>query len=324
MNLKGILQHKSDRHQLFIFILIVFISSLFGTIFSAVVVSDVDSLKSDLLNPENISQLKIMQLITSVFIFIVPPFIYAYLLGGNIFSKFGFTSDIKRQSVMLVVIMMLFVQPFVAYSMQWNISIINYLSDVFPSLIQSMKHMEESVKEITTAFLKMENTSDLMFNLFLIALIPAIGEELFFRGVIQKKLQSMLSNPHIAIIVTAFVFSAIHMQFFGFLPRFFLGILLGYLFYFSKNLWMSVLAHFINNAVAVLLMYSPFSNKLRKILTQMESFLSTFDFNELISESNSFKIENTEVSFVLAFLSVLVVLFFIYLFQQINNKEEII
>tara|TARA_B110000211_G_C13956691_1_gene498653 strand:+ start:585 stop:785 length:201 start_codon:yes stop_codon:yes gene_type:complete len=66
---------------------------------------------------------------------------------------------------------------------------------------------------------------------------------------------------------------------------------------------MSVLAHFINNAAAVLLMYSSFSNKLNTDIT---------------------KIENTEISFVLAFLSVLIVLFFIYLFQQINNKEETI
>ena len=303
MNLKGILQHKSDRHQLFIFILIVFISTLFGTLLSVVVISDIELLKLDLLNPENISQLKILQLITSVFIFIVPPFIYSYFIGGNMFRNFGFSADINRQSVMLVLIMVLFIQPFVAYSMQWNVSIIQSLSDFFPSLIHSLEQMEESAKEITTAFLKMDHLTDLFFNLFLIALIPAIGEELLFRGVIQKKLQSMLSNPHIAIMITAFVFSAIHMQFFGFFPRFLLGILLGYLFYFSKNLWMSVLAHFINNALAVLLMYSAFANKINTDIT---------------------KIENTEISFFLAFLSVLIVLFFIYLFQKINNKEEII
>ena len=303
MNLKGILQHKSDRDQLFIFILIIFISTFFGTLLSAIVVEDSSFLKSDVLNPENISQLKILQLITSIFIFIVPPFVYSYFLGGNIFRNFGFSRHINRQSVMLVLIMVLFIQPFVAYSMQWNVSIIQSLSDIFPSLIQSMEQMEESAKEITTAFLKMDDLTDLFFNLFLIAVIPAIGEELLFRGVIQKKLQSMMTNPHLAIIITAFVFSAIHMQFFGFLPRFLLGILLGYLFYFSKNLWMSVLAHFINNAAAVLLMYSSFSNKLNTDIT---------------------KIENTEISFVLAFLSVLIVLFFIYLFQQINNKEETI
>jgi len=303
MNLKGILQHKSDRHQLFIFILIVFISTLFGTLLSVVVISDIELLKLDLLNPENISQLKILQLITSVFIFIVPPFIYSYFIGGNMFRNFGFSADINRQSVMLVLIMVLFIQPFVAYSMQWNVSIIQSLSDFFPSLIQSLEQMEESAKDITTAFLEMDHLTDLIFNLFLIALIPAIGEELLFRGVIQKKLQSIMSNPHIAIMITAFVFSAIHMQFFGFFPRFLLGILLGYLFYFSKNLWMSVLAHFINNALAVLLMYSAFANKLNADIT---------------------KIENTEISFVLAFLSVLIVLFFIYLFQQINKKEEII
>ena len=139
---------------------------------------------------------------------------------------------------------------------------------------------------------------DLLFNLFLIALIPAIGEELFFRGIVQKKLGNILTSPHVAVIITSFIFSAIHMQFFGFLPRFILGLILGYLFYYSANLWMSVLGHFINNALGVLLMYSAFANKLTPDIT------------------------NTDISLFQAFFSVSVVLIFFYLYRQINSQKS--
>jgi len=123
---------------------------------------------------------------------------------------------------------------------------------------------------------------------------------MFFRGVIQKKLKNILNNPHIAILITSFVFSAIHMQFFGFLPRFFLGMILGYLFYYSGNLWMPIIAHFINNALAVLLMYLPFSEKINTDISQLEK---------------------TEISMIQATIFLTIVLFFIYLYKQINSKE---
>ena len=85
---------------------------------------------------------------------------------------------------------------------------------------------ENNAKEITIAFLKMENIIDLVLNLFLIAIIPAVGEELFFRGVLQKLFIKWTTKKHFSILITAFLFSAIHMQFFGFFPRFILGALL--------------------------------------------------------------------------------------------------
>jgi membrane protease YdiL (CAAX protease family) len=166
-------------------------------------------------------------------------------------------------------------------------------------VVEGMKQMEDSAEEATKAFLKMDNIGDLLFNLFLIAIIPALGEEMFFRGIIQKKLKNILRNPHVAILITSFIFSAIHMQFFGFLPRFFLGVILGYLFYYSGNLWMSVIAHFANNALAVFLAYF-YSEKINEDISQLE---------------------NPEISMIQATIFLLIVLFFIYLYKQINNKE---
>ena len=302
MNLKGIYKEKTEGQKLFFFVLIIFISSIVGFLSSAIITTDTDILRSDLTNPDNIFLIKLMQLITSVFIFIVPPLLLSYFEGGNLFNNLDLRKKIKRQNVLLIILIMLFSQILVAVSMQWNLEIINSLKSFIPSVVESMKLMEENAKTITEAFLKMENTSDLLFNLFLIAFIPAIGEEMVFRGVLQKKLHFMLQSPHLAIFVSSFIFSAIHMQFFGFLPRFILGIILGYLFYYSKNLWMPIIAHFINNALAVLIMYSAFANKL----------------NTDISE-----IEKTDINFLQASISFVVVMLFIYLFKKINSREEI-
>lgn len=102
--------------------------------------------------------------------------------------------------------------------------------------------------------LKADHLGGLLFNLLIIALIPAVGEELTFRGVLQQGLSRRM-NPHVAIILAAAIFSFIHFQFYGFLPRMFLGILLGYMFYVSGSLWTSILMHFVNNGTAVVLYY---------------------------------------------------------------------
>ena len=293
MNLKGIYRNKSESTKLFLFVMIVFISALIGILSIGIISEDSG-------NTENISQLKIIQLISSVFIFIIPPLLFSYFENDQYLKGLGFNSKFKRQNILIILMIIFFSQPLVAYCMQLNLDFINSITDYIPKVIESMKQMEENAKLLTEGFLKMDNTGDLLFNLFLIAIIPAIGEEMFFRGVIQKKLKNILRNPHIAILITSFIFSAIHMQFFGFLPRFFLGMVLGYLFYYSGNLWMPIIAHFINNALAILLMYLPFAKKIDTDISQLE---------------------NTEITFTQASFSILIILLFIYIFKQINSKE---
>ena len=296
MNLKGIYRNKSESTKLFLFVMIVFISSLIGISSIGIIFADAGELN---FTQENISQLKIMQLISSVFIFIIPPLLFSYFENNQYLKELGFNSKFKRQNILMILMIILFSQPLVAYCMQLNLDFIHSISDYIPKVVDIMKQMEEDAKLATEAFLKMDNIGDLLFNLFLIAIIPAIGEEMFFRGVIQKKLKNILRNPHIAILITSFIFSAIHMQFFGFLPRFFLGIILGYLFYYSGSLWMPIIAHFINNALAVLLMYLPFSEKINTDISQLE---------------------NAEINMIQATIFLLIVLFFIYLYKQINSK----
>lgn len=113
--------------------------------------------------------------------------------------------------------------------------------------------LEKQAEGLTKALVVMDYPSEFLLSLVTIAVVPAICEELFFRGILQNYLTKASGEK--GIWLTAFVFSAIHMQWEGFLPRFFLGLVLGYLFYWSKSLWLPIIAHFITNGMQVVAVY---------------------------------------------------------------------
>lgn len=130
------------------------------------------------------------------------------------------------------------------------------MSVEFPeSLADSFDQMEEQGRLMTEYLTDFYSFPYFLLVLVVVAIVPAIGEELLFRGLIQKYLHKIWKNPHVAIWVTAMFFSAFHMQFYGFVPRMVLGAFFGYLLYFSGNLWYAVFAHFINNGFTLLMIY---------------------------------------------------------------------
>lgn len=114
---------------------------------------------------------------------------------------------------------------------------------------------ENEATQLTEYLTKFDSTGELIVALLVIAVLPAIGEEIVFRGLIQNELFRATKNIHLSIWIAAILFSAIHMQFFGFVPRVLLGALFGYLYYWSGNLSLAILAHFVNNGVSVVAMY---------------------------------------------------------------------
>lgn len=115
--------------------------------------------------------------------------------------------------------------------------------------------MEKSAEAMLQSVLNMQSPAELLFNLLVVAVIPAIGEELLFRGVVQQKLEKGLGSAVGAVWITAILFSAIHLQFQGFFPRMILGAVLGYLLIWTRNLWIPIIAHFIFNGAQVLAQY---------------------------------------------------------------------
>lgn len=145
---------------------------------------------------------------------------------------------------------------------------INFFADVcngisLPSgyeyLESYLREAEEQSAELTDRLLETHSYAVLVLNLVVIGVLPAVCEELFFRGALQRCI-SQVAGWHVAIWVTAVFFSVIHFQFFAFFPRLVMGAALGYIYYYTGSLWSSIIAHFINNAVVVTVAFYEYNN----------------------------------------------------------------
>lgn len=196
----------------------------------------------------NMGFLKFFQIFQSIGLFILPPILFEVLTTGYVLPAH---KDLKNRKGVYLIISVLVVmgsQPFITFLGVLNNALV--LPDFLAGMEEWMREKEHAAKEITEMFLVATHWSQHFLNVFIIAVLPAIGEELMFRGALQRIFQSAFKNAHWAVLVTAALFSAIHIQFFGFLPRFVLGIIFGYLMVFSGNIWLPILAHFTNNFMA--------------------------------------------------------------------------
>ena len=243
----GHLRIKNPWSQLALFLGLFGVAFILTGLISILIyqANGVNPQKPDLTNPDVINTMKGVQATMSVVLFMLPPLLFAQFTFTGRYSYFlGFRKAQKSNMYILAVIGMLLSFPFVLW--------LGELNQVIP-LPDYLNNLEEDASRQMTSFLKVENTRDVLVNLFIVAVLPAIGEELCFRGALQRVLIHISKNPWIGIILTAFLFSALHMQFKGFLPRMFLGVVLGAFYWYSASLWTSIIAHFIYNAAQVLL-----------------------------------------------------------------------
>ena len=274
MGFKGVYKDKSTAIKVSLLFLLVFLSLVLHTSLAVLLISFFADngmaiiQNQDLTNQTSINYLKLMQLFTGVGIFITPILIYAYLTNFD----FKFVS-VTRQDAILVCAIMLLITPFIALLVEWNMLL------PFPDWLMQFHFNSEP---IITAFLKMDTIWDLLYTIFVIAIIPAIGEELFFRGYLQQTIGNWLSNHHKAIVLTGFLFSAIHLDIQAIIPRFLLGVFLGYLYYWGRNLWLPILAHFTNNSLAVIFSFPLFKveNGAYSVFskTKIDPMLALFSF----------------------------------------------
>ena len=268
-------------------LVLIFVVAFAGLLLSSVAIL----LCANYLN--NMVVMKWLQLIQTAFTFVLPAFLLAHFVGQGV-SYLKFTPI--RSSLMWFGVILL--MPLALPAVNWLKSLNDMV--VLPHFMSGvelwMQQMEHQSELLTEKFLSVSSYSALALNLLVMAAIPALGEELFFRGILQTVLGEKL-NRHLAVWITAFIFSAIHLQFYGFLPRFLLGAALGYLFLFSGSIWASIVAHFINNALAVLLFFLTFNGYL------------TFDMDAL----------GTQNTWWLGFLSLTLVCL---LFYRLNRIKE--
>jgi len=201
---------------------------------------------------DNILPIKMIQLVSSFVMFAFPAVAFA-LMKPEKLAFLKLNKGINIPSVVLAGLCMLLSYPLIAILVQMNHNI------PFPESLawfeEALQLQEAETAQVMKKFLTMDSIGALLFNVVLIALTPAICEELLFRGAIQPTLGKLVGNPHVAIVFTGALFSLIHFQFYGFFARWVLGIILGYIFYWSKNLWYPIIAHFLNNGVQVVLVY---------------------------------------------------------------------
>ncbi len=235
-----------------------FILTFFAAIILAIPLFGIGPLElinalEDLTNPENLTLLKYLQIAQSTGLFLIPPFIIAYLFSGNTLSYLKLLKAPRLLPSLIALLMIFSSLPVIAFLTQINQGL--HLPEWLSPVEDWMRRAEDSAERLTEAFLHMDSAGGLLFNLLMIAVIPALGEELLFRGVVQKVFSDWTKNIHLGIFLAAALFSFLHFQFFGFLPRTLLGILFGYLFVYSGSLWYPILAHFFNNAMAVMIYY---------------------------------------------------------------------
>ncbi|HLX90332.1 MAG TPA: type II CAAX endopeptidase family protein [Puia sp.] len=204
----------------------------------------------DLSSSHMINQLKKEQAIYTVIGFLMP----ALLFGGIVFRYrhlhfLGFRPSYSVIFYIFAVVIMIVSFPLVSWLGEINQRI---------PLSRWMVDTENEATKLMEAFLKTNSTAGLIINVLLIGLLPAIGEEACFRGVMQRIFIGMFKNAWVGIIISSMLFSAFHLEFAGFLPRMFLGLLLGALYWYSGSIWVSIVAHFFNNAAQIILIqYNP-------------------------------------------------------------------
>lgn len=198
------------------------------------------------------SQVNMMLIVQGVFSFAVFAGVAVVFMAAVLkIEPLSLLEKISLKGVLQLFAIAILMMVSYAFIAEWNMNL--ELPD--SSFSRWARHSEDAMKSMIEQLTNFQSPLHFMIALLVIGVIAAVGEEYFFRGLLQNLLFKGTKNPHVAIWITALVFSAIHMQFFGFVPRLIIGALLGYIYYWSGNLAAPIIIHFINNGLGVCALY---------------------------------------------------------------------
>ncbi|WP_242926374.1 CPBP family intramembrane glutamic endopeptidase [Pontibacter vulgaris] len=230
-----------------------FYSLLVNWIFGISIMELVKIVENPAAYPNGANAMLMFQGLVQFFSFVIAPLYLLRVSGYNINLYLNWKERPWLPLILLSGLLVLLIMPANSVIIEWN------ATAKFPGFMKGLEEWarakEDELAELTKLIADFGTLPRLLVGLLVIAVIPAIGEELVFRGVVQKQLHRWTGNPHVAIWVAALIFAAIHVQFFGFVPRAVLGALFGYLYYWSGNIIVPIVAHFVNNGFSVLLLY---------------------------------------------------------------------
>ncbi len=211
---------------------------------------------SDILKDPETSSKPII--ITQALIFTVSgclvfPTIYEFITPRNSISGIRYKKRGHLPLLLVTIALVFSTLPLISILIELNYRI------PFPNSLSNLEtyfsEMEDAARKFSSSLLIFNSFKDLIVAIIIIALIPGFAEEYFFRGLVQTRLQNVLKNHHYAILLSAFLFSIMHFQFYGLIPRMALGVLFGYMFAWSNNIWYPIIGHMMNNTIGVLSSY---------------------------------------------------------------------
>lgn len=229
---------------------IILSSIVTGLIGNTVLHVDLKNLAAELTKPENTQLSRTLQVITSFLIMAMPPLVMGKFTSETPIEQLGFRAPgniLQLGTVVLIIA--------AGFMLSGALGELNRLIPIPQNTAAYFQKLEDNYNKQVMSMGSMQSGADYFFSLIVLALVPAIFEEMLFRGALQQILITGTRSAFWGILITSIIFSAIHLSYYGFLPRLFLGMMLGYLLYYSKNIWMSIAAHFLNNAYALTGMY---------------------------------------------------------------------
>ena len=266
--MKGFFTNTSASHQLGLLICLFLVGFLLFTAVFMLHSSPIygpDGSSSYHLIGSDFYSIQATQFLSAVLILLLPAIGLAFLCSERLTKYLYLYKMTDVRVYLLTTLMLLFISPAMDIVSHFNANM--QLPDSMALIESLMRKSEDLAREATMRLLSEEGILPLIVNIIVIAVMAGVAEEFFFRGALLPVVKRIVKNRHVAIWLVAILFSAIHFQFYGFVPRMLLGALLGYLMYWSGSLWIPVFAHFLNNAIAVVGIY---------FMSDREDFLKRF------------------------------------------------
>ncbi|GHS96545.1 hypothetical protein FACS189421_01780 [Bacteroidia bacterium] len=256
MFLKGVFKDSSVFVQLLMLAVVVFIGSMVYSAASLILLVSKFGLSMEVIQEVSLhiadfpDLMRNLVFFEKVFIWIFPVIVCAWLFSDNYKTYLQIDTPIQLPVAGLAMLGMLVAIPCINWMYAMNQQMV--FPEALKGLEEWMRNMEELNGQALEKMLYVRNGWDLVFNIVIVCILAAVGEEFMFRGMLQNIFAKTIKNPHIIIWAVAILFSTIHLQFYGFVPRLLLGAYLGYLVYYTQNIWIPVLAHFTNNCFSLI------------------------------------------------------------------------
>ena len=253
--LRTYLQYKPAWLQLLLFVAIAFSISQLLLLIALPIVSSATHigigtitsiLSGTVIHPQSKTILILFQSLNFVCLFLIPTLLYAHFASEQPNTYLGLTTRTTTKYFLYAIALLL-----VGIIATAALGLLNKLIPMPASWVATELKQNAAIESIVKA----NNIGDLLLSIVVVGLFAAIGEELFFRAVLQRIIIQWVKQPLLGIVITAVVFSAIHLQFSGFLPRVLLGFVLGCLYWYSGSIWVSIAFHFMYNTFGVVVAY---------------------------------------------------------------------